>query len=130
MTHKKTYTKVIFELYVKDFPVGKIFMCRRWRRGKFTESDIKIGIKRYIEEYKKLYSFKKKKYNFVGFKILEIEYHPEKHKKDKFETNYIINKRDYTLEDKIPEELLTNDEVKLKKNNIRDILFPNRKNIL
>lgn len=80
------YTKVIFEFYVKENLVDKIFVCRRWFYNKSNRNEIENTL---IHDIK----HNNYKYNVVGFNILKISYHLNIEGKDKLATTKIMHKR-------------------------------------
>jgi len=135
------YTKVIFEFYIKDTPNNKIFTCRRW----FNDCRNLINLR---STFSRDMNYKMYYYEIFGFNILKFTYHNNIDDGDIINSTKIINKRDYDLhitkEEKpkhipeyvekyiddcnMPKKIDTNsiDDIKEKKNKIREKLFSNK----
>lgn len=116
------YTKINFDFYIKEFPIGKIYSCIIWYDYLLYEYEITEKIENYIKNYNE----NDHKRIIAGFKITDSSDHVNVDKNRKIDLVYITNKRYYNIKnDNINDYIKKNldNDLIFKKMNIRNKLF-------
>ena len=85
------YTKSYIDIYVKDFPVGKLLKCHLWLEGYFNNEQVTNLLNENLSLDEKF----KDKYHISGFQIKYSVSYAAKDKDTKLGLIYIIKEVDY-----------------------------------